>query len=381
MSVRRAIVEAVPAEMNVAEFCREHGISTWFFWELRRRYASDGEAALTPRSRAPHHPASRTSAEMEDRIVTVRKELTDVGLDAGPGSIAFYLRDIPGVPSESTIWRILVARGLVVRQPAKAPRPRGGFTAQRANECWALDDTTWQLANGTRVKIFNVIDDHSRLCVSSVAMRACTGAAAFQALATAAIDYGWPARTWSDNAKAFRHPLTEALRPLGVITSHTKPYHPHSNGKIERFHLTLQKWLTRQPAPRSFAQLQAQLDEFRSIYNTRRPHRALGRRIPLDVWTQAAKTGPGERSVDTPTQVHDAIVTGGRVQMSRYRIALGAAHNGQRALVVITGTACHVFIDGRLIRHFTLDPTKRPQRLYDRPGRPTPTERKAPRHA
>src|SRR3712207_2168557 len=92
MSVRRLVVEVDPATVNVTAFCRDHGISTWFFWDVRRRYARDGEAALEPRSRAPHHLAHRIPAAVEDEIVAMRKELAELGLDAGPATIGFHLR-------------------------------------------------------------------------------------------------------------------------------------------------------------------------------------------------------------------------------------------------------------------------------------------------
>lgn len=383
MSVRRVIVEVDPATMNVTEFCRLHGVSTWFFWDLRRRHAVEGDVVLVPKSRAPLHPAGRTPIEVEDAIVAKRKELDDTGLDSGPASIAFHLRELPRVPSEATIWRILTARGLIVAQPAKAPKHRGrSWTASRANECWALDDTGWLLADGTPVKILNVLDDHSRYCVVSTAMlHSCTGAAALAALAAAAVFLGWPARFWSDNARAFKSVLAAALAPLGVAASHPRPYHPQGNGKIERFHQTVQKWLTRQPAAATVAELQAQLDRFRHVYNTQRPHRALGRRFPADVWINAPKTGPAVRPLGTATAVYDTVVHGGHCFAGRYTISITTAYQGQRALTVITGTACHVFIDGQLIRRLTLDPDRRVQPIYHRLGRPPATERKDPRHA
>jgi transposase InsO family protein len=382
VSVRRVIVEVDPVALNVAEFCRQHGVSTWFFWDLRRRYAVEGEAVLVPKSRAAHRPAGRTPVEVEDAIVVKRKELDEAGLDAGPASIAFHLRDLPGVPSESTIWRILTARGLIVPQPTKAPHRVGrSYTAGRANECWALDDTHWALGDGTRVKVLNVVDDHSRYCVAATAMARCTGAATLATLATAAVFLGWPERIWSDNARAFKHTLAAALAALGVAAGHPRPYHPQGNGKIERFHHTLHKWLARQPAAGTLPELQHQLDRFRVIYNTQRPHRALGRRFPGDVWIQAPKSGPADHPLGTSTTVCDSVIHGGCCFAGRYAISVGALYNGQRALTVITGTACHVFIDGVLIRQLTINPNQRMQPLYNRTGRPKTTERKDPRHA
>src|SRR6516165_2166550 len=91
MSVRRVIVEIDPSSVNVTRFCEAHGVSTWFFWDLRRRYARDGDAALEPQSRAPSRVANKTPASVEDAIVAKRKELPDAGLDAGAATIAHHL--------------------------------------------------------------------------------------------------------------------------------------------------------------------------------------------------------------------------------------------------------------------------------------------------
>jgi len=380
VSVRRAIIEADVRELNVTEFCRCHGVSTWFFWDLRRRHAQEGDAVLAPKSRAPRHPVRRTPLDIEETIVIKRKELDDAGLDCGPATIAFHLRDLPGLPHESTIWRILRARGLIVAQPAKAPgRSRRSFTAERANQCWALDDWSWSLADGTVVQILDVLDDHSRCAMACTAMARCTGAAAFEAIAAAATVVGWPERFWSDNARAFTGTLARALAAVGVAASHTHPYSPPSNGKVERFHQTVAKWLTKQPPAATIAELQAQLDRFRIIYNTQRPHRALGRRFPADVWTAAPKTGPTGRAVTIPTTVHHSTVHAAKAYAGPYAITIGTVHDGHRAVTVITGIHAHVFIDGHLIRDLTLNPARRTQPLG--PGRLTITERQDPRHA
>lgn len=374
MSVRRLVVEVDLDGLNVTRFCREHGISTWWFYDLRRRHAK-GES-IEPRSRAPHRVANRISGEAEDAIVRVRKDLAEFGLDAGPASIESRLLEDPtiaSVPSISTIWRTLKARGLIIAEPAKAPKHAGKrFAAERANECWPLDDTTWWLADGTEVKIFNVLDDCSRLLVASEAALSMTGAFALRVVASAAEILGWPEWFLSDNAKAFRHVLADALGEFGIAARHTRAYHPQTNGKVERFHQTLKRWLRKQPAAATLEELQAQLDLFRFVYNHQRPHRAIGRRRPADVWVETPKSGPAKQPLGVPSRLYRGNVHGGTLRLSRrWRISLGAAHNDQAALAIVTGLNCHVFIDGHLTRTLTLNPNRVDQPLHPRPGRPT----------
>src|SRR3954447_20955789 len=372
MSVRRLIVEIDLAGLNVTSFCRQHGISTWFFYELRRRHRR-GES-IEARSRAPHRVANRTSSDLEDVIVGLRKELVDAGLDAGPASIWWHLQQRVGTaPSESTIWRVLKARGLIVAEPAKAPKHSGKrFVAARANECWQTDDTTWWLADGTEVKILNIVDDHSRLLVASVAAFSVTGALALSVFAAAAAILGWPARFLSDNAKAFRHVLADALAELGISSRHSRAYHPQTNGKIERFHQTLKRWLAKQAAADTLEELQTQLDVFRFIYNHQRPHRSVGRRHPADVWASAPKTGPADRPLGVRSHLYRGVVHSSCLRLgTRWRITLGARFDHQPAIAIVTGLNCHVFVNGHLARALTLDPNRVDQRLHTRPGRPT----------
>lgn len=376
MSVRRLVVEVDLDGLNVTEFCREHGISTWLFYQLRKRYALEGEAALEPRSRAPKTVTNRTPAGVEDQVVDLRKELSDQGWDAGPATIRVHLLErLPQgltAPSEATIWRILSRRGFVIPEPKKAPKHAyRTFAADRANECWQLDDIDWTLADGTPVKIITLIDDCTRLCPGLTAVAKVTGAAAFEAFSDAADIWGWPQRFLSDNATTYRHTLAAAVAALGVEARHGRSYHPQTQGKVERFHQTLQKWLTARPRAATLTELQTQLDEFCHLYNHQRPHRAIGRQTPATVYATTPKAGPSNRPLDTPTSLHRVTVTGGTCYINKtYSITVGAAHNGHTATVIITGHSCHIFIAGRLIRHLHLNPTRRYQPLYDRPGRP-----------
>lgn len=376
MSVRRLIVEVDPSGLNVTEFCVQHDVSNWFFYELRRRFAEDGEAALEPKSRAPKTVANRTPGWIEDEIVRLRKELGEEGWDNGPATIWTHLQDdLPAgttIPSEATIWRILTRRGFITPEPKKAPKHAyRSFTAGRANECWQIDDIEYELADATLGKVITILDDHSRLCVGLKAVETVNGEAVFDAFTTATGRYGWPAWFLADNAKVYKISLAEAVAPMGVDHRHGRPYHPQTQGKVERFHWTLRKWLQAQPKAASLEELQTQVDTFRHGYNHQRKHRAIGRRTPADVWEQAPKAGPADRPLAAASHIHRVTVTNGVCHINKqYSITIGAAHNGHQATVIITGLSCHVFIAGRLIRQLQLNPNQRHQALYDRPGRP-----------
>ncbi len=378
MGLRRLIVEADVSLLNVSAFCSEHGISRWFFYDLRRRYAERGAVVLEPGSRAPGKVPSRTGVDVEDAIVRLRKDLLDAGLDAGPATIWDHLQDrlVGPVPSEATVWRILHRRGLIVPEPKKAPKRAGRrFVAERANERWQIDSTHWTLAGGTGVEIINVIDDCTRVLVQSVAVPTCTTAGALDAITRGAETWGWPEGVLSDNASVFHgrpgdgRPggLSVALGALGIRAGRSRPYHPQTCGKVERLHQTLKRFLDARSPAEDLDELQAQLDAFTEIYNHHRRHRGLGRQIPADVFAATPKSGPADRPLNADTNVyryttrHGVVWAGGR-----YRITIGNRHDGHEATIVITGHRCHVFIDGQLVRDLNIDPTRRDQPLRSR---------------
>jgi transposase InsO family protein len=370
MSVRRAIVDADVSMLNVSEFCRQHGVSTWLFYDLRRRHAAVGDVALEPLSRAPKRVANKIPVEVGDRIVLLRKQLADDGLDNGPATIRFHLQRLDGwSPSEATIWRVLKHSGFINPEPRKAPKHAyRRFVADRANECWQIDATKWDLADGRMIEIINVIDDCTRVLVASVAVSTCTTANSWDALCAGAQRWGWPERVLSDNGMAFRGPagnggLLPALAALGIGDSHSRPYHPQTCGKVERFHQTLKRHLaTRDPAA-TLAELQADLDRFTERYNHHRPHRAIGRRYPADVWHATPRSGPASHPIGTPTTTSTTVIgKDGRISIAtRTRVGIGVAHAGRTAITVTTGLNAHVFIDGQLVRQLTINPNTRDQ--------------------
>ena len=169
MVLRQMVVDAVVLEgRSIREVARSYGVSKSWVHELVRRYREGGDAALEERSKAHRTNPRQMSAECEEKIVRLRKELVDLGADAGAQTLHWHLSQRSGpVPSVSSIYRLLRRRGFVTPEPRKRPRASYvRFEADLPNECWQGDMTHWQLSNGTEVEILNFIDDHSRLIVA-----------------------------------------------------------------------------------------------------------------------------------------------------------------------------------------------------------------------
>jgi transposase InsO family protein len=377
MSLRLAIAQMDVAEVNVSAFCEDHQVSRDRFYTIRRRYEAEGQAGLAPRSRAPNTVWNRTSLETEDEIVRIRKDLDNEGLDAGAETIKWHL-DQAGIPAPtvSTIWRILGRRGFITPEPKKAPNKGWHrFVADNVNELWQTDATHTNLVDGSEVDIINIIDDHSRLCPRSHAVDgATTGPEVWDTFVEAVETYGLPAKVLSDNGPPFVSIVFRSnLAAVEVNTTNSRPFHPQTNGKVERFHQTLKKWLAARDTPETVAELQELLDVFVDIYNNHRPHRGIGRRTPMDVFTTGPKTAPDAYSILDETLVHhNTVDKAGRVEIpGPASITIGNRYAGQTATTIRTGNHAHVFIDNHLVRKLTINPTRRSQPLYQRSGRPT----------
>lgn len=383
MQLARFLVEAVVlGKQSPNQLVREHPISRSWFYELLARYRRDGPAALEPSSHRPSSCPHQVDEAIVDAILELRAELLAAGLDAGPQTILHHLASrFPNPPSRVTVWRVLKRHGLITPQPHKRPKASFvRFEAQLPNELWQTDATEWHLADSSKVEILNLIDDHSRLCLASVALRTVKAADAVQSFYSAVEEYGLPARFLSDNAAVFsgksrrgRVALESELDRLGVQCVHSTPYHPQTCGKVERFHQTLKLFLARQASAESIAHLQLQLDAFRSIYNQQRPHRALDGRTPLQAFHARLKASPSPTQAQIDYRIRrDRLDAEGRVTL-RYLSRLRHFHvsyKRRRQEVILLVAGAHVRVladDGQLLRELTLDPT----RDYQRSAAPT----------
>jgi transposase InsO family protein len=374
MDRARYVVDAVVSEgRSIREVAQSYGVSKSWVGALVARYRSGGYEALEPRSKRPHSIPSRTPDEIEDAIVSLRKELVDQGFDAGPHTIHWHLsKKRHDVPSASTIWRVLSRRGFVVPEPRKRPhRSFVRFEAALPNECWQADITHWKLADGTEVDILDFIDDHSRLVVAATARRTTKARDVTATMHRAASIWGYPASVLTDNGAVFNAQsrkgmtvLETELKELGIVYKHARPYHPQTCGKIERWHQTLKRFLDKQPAADSIAVLQRQINRFVRYYNEERPHKARERLTPRQAFAARDKARPGTPIVSTHFRVRtDKVDRGGNVTLrydsKMFHIGIGRPFAGTPIRLYVADLDIRIVTeDGKLLRELTLDPSR-----------------------
>ena len=372
------MVDAVVVEgRSPSEVARSHGLSRSWVYELVARFRAGGYEAIEPRSHRPKRCPHQYGPSVEALIVLLRGQLAAAGHDAGPATIAHHLaRQVGAAPAVSTIWRILRRHGLVMPQPHKRPRSSFiRFAATLPNELWQTDATHWELDDGSAVEILNMVDDHSRMLVASVAFVTVKAADVVAVFHDAATAYGYPETLLSDNAAVFSGAsrkgkvlLETELERLGIRAAHATPYHPQTCGKVERLHQSEKRFLGRQAPARSLAHLQAQLDSFRAYYNQQRPHRALNGATPLVAWSARSKARPAQGAALHHRVRQDKVGSNGTVTL-RYEstlrhIPVGAVHRHQPVRLLIAGANVRIVReDGLLLRELTIDPRFDYQRL------------------
>jgi transposase InsO family protein len=378
VSKHEVLILAVTVQgLSYREAARIHGVSKSLVHKLHQRWLAEGEAAFTPRSRAPRSHPTRTSDAVRDRIVQLRAELTADGLDAGADTICSILAAENVTLSRSTVWRILRGEGAITAQPQKRPRSSWQrFSAERPNELWQSDTTHWRLTDGSEVEIIAWLDDHSRFITHLSCHARINGRIVTDTFQHAAGVHGYPAATLTDNGNIFTTRFAggtfartsgnafETLLALhGITQKNGRPYKPTTQGKIERFWQTLKKRLTMRPAA-TLEQLQHELDDFAGHYNQHRPHRALGRRTPAFAYALIPKAAPTTPDDPNIWRVrYDTIDAGGKVSLrfANRMMHLGYGRSLARTAVIILIHGLHattITHDGEVIAEHLINPNK-----------------------
>ena len=388
MSKARLVITAVTVEKrSVAEVVANYGVSRSWLYELLARYREEGEAALEPRSRRPHTSPGTTDPGTVDLILRLRKELADAGHDAGAETILWHLAQHHDVAlSRATVHRILTRHGAVTPQPKKRPKSSYiRFEASMPNQTWQSDFTHYRLTNpdgrpGADVEIISWLDDCTRYALHLSAHRRVTTPIVTTSFRDAAGQHGIPASTLTDNGMVYtvrlaglgrqggRNGFEEQLRTWNVVQKNSRPNHPTTCGKAERFQQTMKKWLRAQPdQPTTIAELQALLDQFQTEYNTTRPHRSLPHRAtPATLYDTMPKALPGpSRDAETHDRIrHDRIDKSGTVTLRAAghlrHIGIGRTHKGTHVILLIQDLDVRIVnaVTGELLRELTIDPSK-----------------------
>jgi transposase InsO family protein len=390
MSRARLVITAVVVEgRGVREVARAYEVSPGWVSRLVARYREEGEAAFEPRSRRPRHSPRAIPREVVERIIELRRRLVATGDDAGPETIRWYLAKHDGIDvSTMTVLRYLRRAGLVTPQPHKRPRSSYiRFQAELPNETWQSDFTHYGLSDGTDVEVLSWLDDHARFALRVTAHEHVTGPIVLTTFQNSCHEHGIPASTLTDNGMVYttrfsggrggRNGLESELRRLGVTQKNSRPNHPTTCGKVERFQQTMKRWLAAQdPQPATIDALQLLLDAFVAHYNDERPHRSLlDRQTPAVAYRARPKATPSDRSADAHDRVrHDVVDQKGRVTLRvsgrMHHIGIGMTHAGTRVLVLVHDLEVRVVdqATGELFRSLVIDPTRDYQPTGEPPG-------------
>jgi transposase InsO family protein len=292
------VSQAIAESSNVSELCRRHGITRRTGYKWIRRFLEGGVDRLEEMSRKPHHSPGRTCDETEALVLSMH--------DAHPAWGARKIRSTlindgcEGIPSRSTVHAILRRHGRV--DPAKSHESKAWkrFEREKPNELWQMDFKGHFATGKGRCHPLTVLDDCSRYCIGLEACGDERGRTVQTRLEEIFRRYGMPDSIITDNGSPFGAPgspesftgLGVWLIRLGIRVLKAGEYHPQTNGKVERFHRTLKAEVLQGRNFRDLDECGHAFDEWRPVYNFRRPHEALGDETPSTRYRMSHRSFP-----------------------------------------------------------------------------------------
>lgn len=353
--IRSAFVHAVRLMRTpVAQACRRFGVSRQTGYVWLRRYDADPAAELSDRSRRPRASPGRTAPNLEAAVLAVREA------DSwGARKIHAVLRGRGlAVPSVRTVHEILVRHGRVAPAASAQGSPLR-FERSTPNELWQVDFMQGIEVARSRFDQLTIVDDHSRYLLAMPLVQDRTMPTAWRLLWELFGEVGLPACILCDNGFSTNHrsPRTiswfEArLLRLGIRAAHGRPYHPQTQGKVERLHRTIREEFVANARRDTLTHYQRDQRRWRAAYNTRRPHEALGDVPPLARWTPSPRPRPRRlpEIEYPPGAVLRRVADNGIVRWKRSRILAGNGLAYETVRVVETETAVELYLGDALAR-------------------------------
>lgn len=299
MDQRREFVALAAQEgSNRRALCRRFGISakTGYKW-LTRAFAEAGEGDwASDQSRRPHRSPGRSAAALETAVVAVRGRHPAWGAR----KIAWTLeREGTAAPAISTVHEILRRHGKVADKERSA-KATGRFEYPQPNLVWQMDfKGRTRLASGVGLHPLTVVDDHSRYAVCLAACGDERTNTVKTSITAAFQRYGLPLMFLVDNGSPWGGgpgrrwtPLSVWLLKLGIKVINSRPYHPQTRGKNERFNRTLIDEVLALNLFHQLPEVQIAFDQWRLVYNTQRPHEGIGMQPPISRYQPSSRRMP-----------------------------------------------------------------------------------------
>ena len=290
---------AEKAQNTIAELCRRFGISrkTGYKW-INRLRESGAIQSLKDRSRKPLNSPTKTSVAVEKEILAIRQEYPAWG--ARKIRRVMQRSERTAIPAASTITAILRRHDMISKEESQKHTAFVRFERTTANDLWQMDFKGHVPSRQGRCHPLTALDDYSRY---AIVLEACANErieTVRNALVTAFRRYGMPRQMIFDNGPPWGDAftlgqytrLTIWLMKLGIEISHSRPLHPQTLGKEERFHRTLKAELLGNYIPHDLVGCQQLFDKWRYIYNHERPHEALQLEVPASRFSLSPRVYP-----------------------------------------------------------------------------------------
>ncbi len=307
-------------DVNRRELCRRFGVSPKTAYKWLARASTDAKGWAEDQSRRPHLSPGRSPADVEAAVLEVR----DRHPAWGARKIRRWLQDRhKSLPAASTVHAILARHDRLPQHPPPSQYTR--FEHPAPNDVWQMDfKGRFALGNQQMCHPLTMVDDHSRY---ALCLQACTNERSEtvqQHLEHTFRRYGLPHAFLVDNGVPWGTcsevrwtKLRVWLLKLGVDVIYARPYHPQTKGKNERFHRTLKAEVLSMRTFRTAAELQKAFDRWRHVYNTERPHQALGDEAPASRYQPSRRSLPSQ--LPEPEYEEGAILRRASCQKANFR--------------------------------------------------------------
>ncbi len=321
---------------NFSELCRRFGISRKTGYKFHQRYLEEGLEGLKDRSRRPYFSPNKTDDSVEAMILEIREEHPNWG----GRKLKRRLEDLgnEGFPSASTITAILKRNGHVSTEESQKHKAWKRFEAERPNDLWQIDFKGHFKVKDGRCHPLTILDDYSRYALGLKACKNERKETVATSLEEAFRTYGLPYQMLMDNGAPWGNDrihrdtrFTVWLMRLGIRVIHSRPRHPQTLGKDERFHRTLKAEVIMGCTGEPLHECQYRFDEWRIVYNTQRPHEALDMDVPAKRYTISDRSFP-EKLPDieyNPDNHIRKVMDKGEISFKGKTFKIGKAFIGQ----------------------------------------------------